>query len=693
MNYSSLITDHISKHVSAELSANPEFINFSKFVKNTIDSLCHKVEIENKIIEERDKMIMNSAFNSIILFDEDGIIKFWNEKAEVVFGWKKEEVLGKSVYKIVTPERYFLKCSECIEEYKKTGKDEIMNHLIELTAINKMKEEFTVEITLVPVIQNDKIHFCAFVKDITEIINARIFSKKEENKYRNIISNINIGLIEVDNNGMIQFANEHFTEISGYEIEELMGKNPSKLFISDDNKSIVEFKKELRNKGISDIYQLKIKNKKGEYRWWTISGSPKYDEIGNIIGSVGLHLDVTDQKLLEIELKKAKIKAEESAKSKELFLINMSHEIRTPLNAIIGFLRELNREELSDNQKTFVKNSSLASNHLLALINNVLDISKIEANEIVLENTDFNFKEKISDLVLVLQNKAKEKNLELNTHISNKIHSLLKGDILKIEQILYNIAGNSIKFTNKGSVSIRFEILEDFPKHQIISMTISDTGIGMDSDYIAKVFNKFSQENTEIMKQYGGTGLGMSITLELVRLMNGTITIESKKNIGTSIHITIPILKGNKKSIKKNILSNTKNGNKINLQDISVLLVEDNAINRVVARKSLQNYNCSITEAFSGAQSIEFLKNKKFDIILMDIIMPDLDGIETTKIIRDELEITTPIIAFTANAFKSEIEKFIEIGMNDYVLKPFEETILVKTIAKHTIDKVGYTKV
>jgi CheY-like chemotaxis protein len=370
----------------------------------------------------------------------------------------------------------------------------------------------------------------------------------------------------------------------------------------------------------------------------------------------------------------------------------MSHEIRTPLNAIIGFLRELNREELSVNQKMFVKNSSLASNHLLALINNVLDISKIEANELVLENTNFDFKEKISDLLLVLQNKANEKNLVLNTYFSNKIHALLQGDVLKIEQILYNIAGNAIKFTNKGSVSIRFETLEDFPKHQLISITISDTGIGMDSDYITQVFNKFSQENIEITKQYGGTGLGMSITLELVRLMNGTITIESEKNIGTSIHITIPILKGNKNSINRKFLGNTKSSLKTNLQDISVLLVEDNTINRIVARKSLQNYNCNITDACSGAESIEILKNKKFDIILMDIIMPELDGVEATKIIREELKITTPIIAFTANAFKSEIEKFIEIGMNDYVIKPFEETKLIETIAKHSIDKANFMK-
>lgn len=362
--------------------------------------------------------------------------------------------------------------------------------------------------------------------------------------------------------------------------------------------------------------------------------------------------------------------------------MNMSHEIRTPLNAIVGFLRELNREQLNYSQKTLVNNSSLASFHLMAIINNILDISKIEAKEMHLDNKNFNFESKIANVISVLQIKAREKNLLLTSYISDSIHPILKGDILRIEQILYNIAGNSLKFTKKGAVSIRCEMLHDFPKSQDIRISIADTGIGMDSKFIKEIFKKFSQEDHTITRKFGGTGLGMSISYELVHLMDGQIEIESKKNIGTTVHITINLKKG--KTI--NSITNNKYS-KINLENISILLVEDNAINRIIAKKSLLNYNCNVTAVSSGNKAIEILKKQKFDIILMDIIMPEMDGAEATRYIRNELKIETPIIAFTANAFKSEIEKFIELGMNDYVIKPFDENLLIQTIAKYTIQK------
>ena len=686
MNYSSLISDHIAKNISSELIANPEFINFSKFVNTTVAELSNKIEIQNVKMKERDNMIMNSAFNSIIIFDQSGILTFWNMKAETVFGRKKEEVLGKSIYEVIVPVDNCIKYSEVIEKYIKTGDEKFMKRPIELALIHKTKGIIIVEMAITQDIQDGKFLFCAMIKDITEIKKAALISKQEENKYRNIISNIHVGISEIDKDGKIQFANKYFSIITGYKNKELIGQKPLELFVNQEDALLYESKKKLRIKGLSDVYQLKIKNKKGETRWWTVSGAPKYDTTGNVIGSIALHIDITEKKLLEIELENEKTSAEISTKAKEQFLINMSHEIRTPLNAIVGFLRELKREELTENQKLFVNNSSLASYHLMAIINDVLDLSKIEAKEILLENKKFNFKNKITNVISVLQIKAKEKNLNLNLFISNEIDTVLKGDILRIEQIIYNIVGNSLKFTHIGSVSIRCEVLEDLPKSQDICITISDTGIGMSTDFISNIFQIFTQESNAIARKFGGTGLGMSVAYKLAQLMNGKIEIESKKNQGTSVKIYLKLRKANNNN-------NNNNNNNIDLQNISILLVEDNAINRLITQKSLGNYNCKITEVNNGVESVEILKIQKFDIILMDIFMPEMDGLEATQIIREELKILTPIIAFTANAFKSEIEKFIEIGMNAYVLKPFDETILVETIAKHTIDKKDFTKV
>jgi PAS domain S-box-containing protein len=689
MDETTLLQAHITKYIPAEFQKDPRFIEFTNKVNQTYKKLNNSLEEEKKSNEANRKLVMNSAFNVFIMFDSNGKITFWNNKAEILFGKKQADVIGERVYDIVFSSSHSIMCRKNIANYIKIGDTSNMYRQIGCVAIDKEAKEFPIEISITPIFQNNELLFCLFVKDATEVKRANDFSKNQEQKYRNIISNINIGLIEIDNEGLIQFANQNFAFISGYEISELIGKNPNELFASRKGIDIVESKKRIREIGIADIYQLEVKNKQGEIRWWIISGAPNYDNMGNIVGSVGLHLDITEQKMLGIELEKEKIKAEESAKAKELFLMNMSHEIRTPLNAIMGFLRELNREELNDSQKTFVDNSSLASFHLLAIINNVLDISKIEAKEMHLENKNFNFESKIENVLSVLQNKAKEKNLILTSYISDKINPILKGDILRIEQILYNIAGNSLKFTKKGTVAIRCEMRKDFPKSQDIRISITDTGIGMDSKFLKEIFNKFSQEDHAITRKFGGTGLGMSISYELVRLMNGQIEIESKKSKGTSVHIDINLKKG--KIINSSDKSNQHS--KINLKNISILLVEDNAINRIIAKKSLLNYNCSVTEVSNGHKAIEILKNQTFDVILMDIIMPEMDGIEATRHIRNELKIDTPIIAFTANAFKSEIEKFIELGMNDYVIKPFDENLLIQTIAKYTVQKNRLTNV
>lgn len=689
MNEQTLLQHQIDKFIPIELQKNPAFIKFSEKVNKTYFKLNKSIEQEKKTNEINRKLVLDSALNVVILFDKSGEIISWNKKAQILFGKTEEEVVGKKVYETVFSESHSVMCRANIANYTEKGDTSNMFRQIGCVAVNKENKEFPIEIAITPILQNKNLIFYLFIKDITEVKKANDFSINQEQKYRNIISNINIGIIEVDNDGLIQFANQNFALISGYEISELIGKNPNDLFISEHATKILELKKKIREIGIADTYQLEVKNKKGETRWWIISGAPNYDDNGNLVGSVGLHLDITDQKTLELEKEKDKIKAEESAKSKELFLINMSHEIRTPLNAIIGFLRELNRKELNDSQKIFVSNSSIASFHLLAVINNILDISKIEAKEMHLENKNFNFESKILNLISVLQNKAKEKKLVLTSYISDKINMILKGDILRIEQILYNIAGNSLKFTKIGTVSIRCEMMEDYPKSQDIRISISDTGIGMDSKFINDIFKKFSQEDHAITRKFGGTGLGMSISNELIRLMNGTIEIESKKNIGTTVHININLKKG---KITDSITTYFDYPT-IDLQNISILLVEDNAINRLVAQKSLENYNCAIIEVSNGIESVEILKTQKFDIILMDIIMPEMDGLEATKIIRNKLKITTPIIAFTANAFKSEIEKFIEIGMDDYVIKPFDENILIETIAKHTIYKTDFVKI
>jgi PAS domain S-box-containing protein len=640
--------------------------------------------------EERSRNIMNASLNAIIMIDTKGKITFWNSQAESIFGWFENEVLGRTLNETIIPKQHITGHNNGMKHYLNTGEGPILNKQIELPALHKNGTEFPIEISIVPIRENDELYFCSFIQDISERKKAESNLRFQEEKYRNIIANMNLGLIEVDNNEIIQFVNQSFVTMSGYEVSELLGKNPTDIFVFGENKEKMTSKIELREQGISDLYQVPIKNKRGELKWWTISGGPNYDDNGNLIGSVGIHLDITEQKQLEIDLESEKIKAQEASKAKETFLANMSHEIRTPLNAIIGFLRELGKQELTELQKKYIENSSIASKHLLSIINNILDISKIEAGEMALEKEDFIFENSIKNVIQILKPKAEEKGLNLNFKISDQVNTVLKGDTLRLEQILYNLIGNALKFTSKGKISIECDLIKDNVTFQELCLSITDTGIGMDQSFIENIFRKFSQEDKTITRKFGGTGLGMAITYELIQLMDAKIDIQSKKNEGTTIRIYINFVKGNPENI-----ANLKLQEKmVELNGLSILLVEDNEMNRMVAQNTLQYYDCTVIEAENGMEAINILKNQNFDIILMDLQMPEMDGYETTKIIRNDFKLTTPIIALTANAFKAEIERCKKAGMNDYVTKPFDETILLNTIAKYTVHKevVNLTK-
>ncbi|QBN17518.1 PAS domain S-box protein [Flavobacterium nackdongense] len=669
----------------AEITITPVTQNDETFFCAFLQDISKRKEAENQLFqsENRSKLIMNASLNAIITIDINGIITFWNRQAEIIFGYKTEEVLGKDLSETIIPHQHIEAHRKGMKHYLETGDGPVLNKPLNLTALNRNSVEFPIEMSIIPINESDQVFFCAFIQDVSEKMEAENIRKIQEEKYQNVIAHMNLGLLEVDNNEVIKYVNQSFATISGYEINELIGKNPSELFVFGDNFDTIKNKKELRKQGTSDIYQLPIKNKRGELKWWAISGAPNYDNKGNVIGSIGIHLDITEQKQLEIDLEKEKTKALESSKAKEIFLANMSHEIRTPLNAIIGFLRELEKQELSEIQKKYINNSSIASKHLLAIINNILDISKIEAGEMSLESENFIFEKSITNVATVMHPMLLQKGLDLSISISKKIEKVLIGDALRLQQILFNLVGNSIKFTSKGSIAIHCDLVEDKTLSQKIKISISDTGIGMESSFIDNVFNKFSQEDKAITRKYGGTGLGLSITKELVNLMGGKIEIESEKNSGTTIRIYLKYPKGD----ILNVEERDSDKPQTRLDNISILLVEDNYLNRMVAQNSLQYFNCNVTEAENGLEAIAILKEREFDIILMDIQMPEMGGIEATEIIRKELKRTTPIVALTANAFKTEIDKCKMAGMDDYVTKPFDEDILIETIAKHTINK------
>jgi signal transduction histidine kinase/CheY-like chemotaxis protein len=389
--------------------------------------------------------------------------------------------------------------------------------------------------------------------------------------------------------------------------------------------------------------------------------------------------NITKLKENEQQLIVEKIRAEASDKAKEEFIANMSHEIRTPLHAITGLSKILTKSHLSAEDLKLVSHIAQSGDHLHSLINNVLDFTKITAGEFKLNISTFSFRHVVKQLQSILFSIAEEKGLKLEFEISQNIHELLIGDETRLRQALLNLLSNSLKFSEKGTVSLSAKTIEDSEKSQLLEIIVSDTGIGMSEEFIGKIFDKFSQEDSSLGRKYGGTGLGMAITKGLVDLMQGSITVDSKKEIGTTFTIRIPFEK-NLQKIDKGARDKTA---KDKLNNLKILVVEDNDINLLVANTLLTFYGITVYEAKNGKEAIEHPNLRDVDLILMDLQMPVMDGFAATIYLRKNLKLEIPIVALTANALKTEIERCFELGMNDYVLKPYNEAQLMDAITKN----------
>uniref|UniRef100_UPI003F6C27AB response regulator n=1 Tax=Polaribacter sp. TaxID=1920175 RepID=UPI003F6C27AB len=423
-------------------------------------------------------------------------------------------------------------------------------------------------------------------------------------------------------------------------------------------------------------YEIKVNDKNGDLKWLFVSSAANYNDNGELIGWIRIHLDITKQKKLEYKIEKAILSERAASRAKELFLANMSHEIRTPLNVIIGMIRELNKENLTSNQQFYVSQSEKSAKHLLMILNNILDITKIESGEMEIVKKVFNPSAMIYDVHAILTSQAQEKNIKFILDINPDIHHALVGDDIRIKQVLINLVRNSIKFTNKGFIHLKVALINNSKQSQTLRFEVADTGIGMSNEFIAKIFEKFSQEQNTANREYEGSGLGMPISNDLIKLMGSELIIRSVKNKGTNSYFDLTLEKRNQDSLNSNI-QQVKQGA---YKGHKVLLVEDNEMNRFITIKSLDYLGFVTTEAQNGLIATQLIKKQNFDLILMDIQMPIMDGVEATRIIRNNLKIQTPIIALTANAFKRDIDLYLKIGMNAYITKPFAEKVLFRNI-------------
>jgi signal transduction histidine kinase/CheY-like chemotaxis protein len=399
------------------------------------------------------------------------------------------------------------------------------------------------------------------------------------------------------------------------------------------------------------------------------------DEIGTLVNSFNNMLSEIDKQ--NLELTNAKNKAELSSIAKEQFLANMSHEIRTPLNGIDGMAKLLEKTLLTKEQKEYNLAIRTSSDNLLVIINDILDFSKIEAGKLSIEEIGFSLNESINRVINTMSYKAEEKGINLALEIDANISEILIGDPTRLNQIIINLLNNAIKFTSKGCVTLKCKLDEKTSTQNKIKFEVIDTGIGIDSRKISKIFGSFSQEDGSTTRKFGGTGLGLTISKQLVELFNGELKVISEKGKGAIFYFTVEYPIG---SLKDWLKEEAAVMNWESLEHKKVLLVEDNKINQLLAATILKNWKMKVEVAENGLIAIEKLKDENFDVVLMDMQMPIMGGIEATVIIREELKLSIPIIALTARAIKGIDKECMEAGMNDYISKPFNQSELFNKI-------------
>lgn len=519
------------------------------------------------------------------------------------------------------------------------------------------------------------------VQDITDRKYIENELRLSELRFRKLFENTQLMIMSHGFEGIIYSVNSSGAHALGYEPEELIGRNVREFVAYDTLHLFDAYLLEITAQGQANGI-LKMRRRDGSNSIWIYRNIILEDAEGNpyVLGSC---LDITERYHMERELRHAKQTAENALVAKDRFVANISHEIRTPMNAIIGFTDVLLGTKLDREQAEAMDAVRSAGENLLAIINDILDLSKIESGKIDFEEKPVNVREIMRDVRQLLSYRMAERRIEFTFSCNESVPDFMLGDSLKLNQILINLVGNAIKFTEEGFVRFDCETVWEDTEGIMLRFRIEDSGIGIPGEKLDDVFEPFVQASSESNRRYGGTGLGLSIARNLVELQGGSIGVESTPGKGSLFSFTLPFKKLDVqvlREMKLPVLAVEAPAG------IHVLLAEDHPLNQQLARKLLLDFGFTIEVANNGKEAVELLRNHKFDVVLMDLQMPEMDGYEATRIIRNELHLGLPIIALTAHSIAGEKDKCIKMGMTDYLSKPFRARDLHFKITSNTIN-------
>jgi PAS domain S-box-containing protein len=668
---------------------NNELLAVNEEMQSTEEQLManlDQINLLQKFLEDRERQyreLFENASDIIYELDENGRLELFNPSLENISGFSAEELKNKVYLELVHPNYR----ERAVAFYQQQLKSRKVTSYLEFPMATKHKKPVWIGQN-VRMVFNDEgwaLKVVVVARNISDLKTIQRKLKRSEKQYRLISENSHDFIALNKPSGEYVFVSNAAKDLLGYDPDELIGRTDLEFIHSDDVPGVRDlYSKVLQGESVLNV-QYRMRKKDGAYIWVETNAKPIFHANGVLTDIQTSSRNITYRKKVEEELIKAKEAAEELTKAKSLFLSMMSHEIRTPMNAIIGLTNILMQESPRDDQYESLKLLKFSGDNLLTIINDILDFSKIEAGKIELENIDFNLFELISNIKLMLQQRAIDKGIDLLVNFDKSIPRIVNGDQVRIGQIVTNLVSNAIKFTDRGCVELFVEQLGVSNDKVSIRFKSKDTGIGIEEDKVKLIFESFSQARTDTTRKFGGTGLGLSISKRLLNLMGSEIEVVSKYGEGSEFFFTLILEKGktnvSESTLTKNVTRDFKDRN------IKVLLVDDNRVNQVVANNFLKKWGIAADITDNGKSAIDMIQNKSYQLVLMDLQMPGMDGYEATKAIRsmkDSYFKNIPIIALTAEAMMEIKQQAFAAGMNDFITKPFQPDELQSIIFQHT---------
>ncbi|WP_299760545.1 PAS domain S-box protein [uncultured Pontibacter sp.] len=635
--------------------------------------------LANKMLKESEelhRLLSENSKDMVCLHNLDGSYVYASKAVEEILGYKQEELLQKRPKDIIHPDD--------IEFTKQQVVNEALQKKINVTFQHRLichnGSELWVETSIRPILNElgEPVKFQSAARNITHRRQSDEALKNSEKKYRDLINYSPAFICTHDLNGIILSVNPYLLNMLGYTAEEMLGHSLLNFFPREVEVQFEDYLKQFESQNLVDgVLTILNKEKQVQYLYYK---NYKVEEPNLSPYIIAIAQDITDRMRTEQELTRAKEAAEESARVKENFMANMSHEIRTPMNGILGMASLLQKTTLDEAQQNFLNIIRQSADNLLVIINDILDIAKIEAGKVELEEIPFNLAETVRLAFQTFIYKAEEKEIAYILKPLELEHTVVIGDPYRLNQVLLNLLSNAIKFTEEGSVTLSCKALEELEDRVTVEFSVTDTGIGIPPSKADYIFEGFSQAYSSTTRKYGGTGLGLSISKTLIEMQDGRIWVESIEERGSTFSFILTYLKS---SEELQVLQEEEIDYK-SLGTIKVLLAEDNDINIFLAQSILEDWGAEVDVAPNGRIAVELAEKNLYDVILMDIQMPELSGMDATQEIRNlanENKANVPIIALTANALKGDAEKYLAAGMNDYMSKPFEEQKLFMKIA------------